>query len=559
MKLLFVLNYAIALMVGGFLTGCRTPTAPSSTSNTPGSEAVDIEVRAKAYAHYSAGIVQELNGDAAAAATEFYLAAKADSSDPELLNDVASRLIEGRQYEKALDVLRWATKSPTASGAVFMRLGFVYAQLGRPEKALEANQLAVQRLPNFLPAWHNLYLSYVQTQQPEQALAILDQAAKQSGGDAEYRLNLAELYTNCGQKFPTLQPLAKAKALGLLDQLLAEDSVRGMARLKLADGFYLLNENDKAARLYLDFLTHGEPPSPLREILRAKLTKIYLRGKDHARAKEQLQAIIRAAPANAGARYFLGAIAMANRQWDEALENFRQALAINPDFEAAQLDLVAALLATGKTDEALQALHDWRNRKPASFAVEYLMGLALHGQEKYAEALTHLTAAEVLARAGETNRLDTGFYFQLGVAHERLGKREAAAQYFEKSIALAPDNADALNYLGYMWAERGENLPRAKQLIERALKLEPDNDAFLDSMGWVLFKLGDARAALPYLEQSAAKLKEPDATVYDHLGDVYAALKQMDQAREAWAKSLAVEASDAVRQKLEAPRTITPK
>lgn len=559
MKLLFVLNYAIALMVGGFLTGCRTSTAHTSVPTNSGSESVDIEVRAKAFAHYSAGIVQELNGNAAAAAEEFLRAAKTDGSDVELLNDVANRLIEGRQYEKALEVLQRAAKAPAVSGAVFMRLGFVYTQLGRPEKALEANQLAVQRLPNFFPAWHNLYLSHVQAQQPEQALATLDQAAKHAGGEVEYRLSLAELYANCAQKFPTLRPLAKAKAIVLLDQLLAEDSVRGMARLKLADGFYLFNENDKAARLYLDFLTHGEPPSPLREILRAKLTEIYLRSKDHARAKEQLQAIIRDVPANAGARYFLGAIAMDNRQWDEALENFRQALAINPDFEAAQLDLAAALLATGKTDEALQTLRAWRNRKPASFAVEYLLGLALHGQEKYAEALTHLTAAEALARAGETNRLDTGFYFQLGVAHERLGKREIAAQHFEKSIALDPDNADALNYLGYMWAEQGENLPRARQLIERALKLEPDNDAFLDSMGWVLFKLGDARAALPYLEQSAAKLKAPDAIVYDHLGDVYAALNQMDKAREAWAKSLAVEASDVVRQKLETPRSLAPK
>jgi Flp pilus assembly protein TadD len=98
----------------------------------------------------------------------------------------------------------------------------------------------------------------------------------------------------------------------------------------------------------------------------------------------------------------------------------------------------------------LLALKDWRNRKSASFALEYLMGLALHSQEKYADALTHFSAAELLARTGETNRLDSGFYFQVGVANERLGKRAQAVQNFEKSIALAPDNADALNYLGYM-------------------------------------------------------------------------------------------------------------
>jgi predicted Zn-dependent protease len=95
-------------------------------------------------------------------------------------------------------------------------------------------------------------------------------------------------------------------------------------------------------------------------------------------------------------------------------------------------------------------------------------------------------------------------------------------------------------------------------VISRALELEPENDAFLDSMGWVLFKSGDAQAALPYLEKSIAKLQQPDATVYDHLGDVFAALNQMDKAREAWAKSLAAEPNDAIRQKLKAAEKPSP-
>lgn len=557
MKITLLLFCATLSLTGGLLTGCRTTPRPAAPADAV-STAVDISRRARAYAHYSAGIVQELNNNAPAAWEEFYLAAKTDHSDLELLTDVSNRLIEGRQFEKALDVLRWATRLPDASGAVFMRLGFVYGQLGRTEKAIAANQLAVQRLPTFLPAWHNLYLSHVQARQPEQALAVLDQARQQPGIDADYRLNLAELYANCGQQFPTLRPLTKTKAVALLDQLATEDSLRGLARLKLADGFYLFGETEKAARLYLDFLTHGEPPSPLREILRAKLTEIYLRGKDRVRATEQLRAITREDPANAGARYFLGALAMEDRRWDEAIESFRQALAINPDFEAAQLDLAAAQIATGKAADALPTLKEWRNRKSASFALEYLLALALHSQEQYADALTHYSAAELLARNGETNRLDAGFFFQIGVAHERVGKREPAAQYFEKSIALDPNNADALNYLGYMWAEQGANLPRAKELIQRALKLEPENEAILDSMGWVLFKQGDAQAALPYLEKSAARLKEPDATVYDHLGDVFAALNQLDKAREAWAKSLAAEPNDVVRQKLNAAANPTP-
>jgi tetratricopeptide (TPR) repeat protein len=549
MKFFTICIGVTGLVLAGLLAGCRTtsPRVVEQNEADPG-----LSQRAAAYAHYAAGIVQEVNGNAPAAWEEFYQAARADRHDAELLADVAKRLIEGRQYEQALEVLLWASRLPEGDGMVYLRLGFVYSQLGQRQKAIESNRQAVRRLPGFLPAWHNFYLSYAQARQGEPALAVLDEAARQKGIDAVFRVNLAELYAACGQQFPTLRERARLQAMALLDQVLAEDSLRGMNRLKLADGFYLLGAGEKAAKLYLEFLAHGEPAAPLRDMLRAKLTEIYLRDQDRARALEQLTAITRENPANAGAHYFLGALALEDKHWNEAQEHFQHALEINPDFEAARLDLVAAQIGDGKTEAALAELQEYGRRRLASFPSEYLAGLAYYLKENYTNALPHFLKAESLARIGETNRLDTGFYFQLGAVNERLGNHTEAAKYFEKSIALAPDNAEALNYLGYMWAERGENLARAKELIERALKLEPDNEAFLDSMGWVLFKLGDTTEAVVYLEQAVAKLKEPDATIFDHLGDVLAARNEMDKAREAWAKSLAIEANDRIRQKLKA-------
>src|SRR3989449_7465043 len=102
-----------------------------------------------------------------------------------------------------------------------------------------------------------------------------------------------------------------------------------------------------------------------------------------------------------------------------------------------------------------------------------------------------------------------------------------------------------------MWAEHGIHLDKARELIERALKAEPKNAAYLDSLGWVLFKLNQPKEALGHLLKAIELSKEPDATVFDHLGDVYAALKEPDKAREAWRKSLDLEASDQVKKKLQ--------
>ena len=144
------------------------------------------------------------------------------------------------------------------------------------------------------------------------------------------------------------------------------------------------------------------------------------------------------------------------------------------------------------------------------------------------------------------------FYFQYGAACERAGDPAAAVKQFEKCLGLDPDFPEALNYLGYLWADRGENLERARDLIERALKVQPDNAAYLDSMGWVLYRLKRHPEALEYMLRAVKAESPADQTVLDHLGDVYAALNQFAEARAAWTKSLALKPDEAVKKKLEA-------
>jgi tetratricopeptide (TPR) repeat protein len=154
--------------------------------------------------------------------------------------------------------------------------------------------------------------------------------------------------------------------------------------------------------------------------------------------------------------------------------------------------------------------------------------------------------------ATHPSQLDQRFYFQFGAACERDHSYKQAEEYLQKCIVLAPDFAEALNYLGYMLADRGEQLPRARGLIEKAVSLEPRNGAYLDSLGWVLFKLNQPHQALPQTAQGRSNIHpEPDATVLDHLGEVYLALHQIDKAVEAWKKSFAIDANEDVKHKLE--------
>src|SRR5258708_36717235 len=107
----------------------------------------------------------------------------------------------------------------------------------------------------------------------------------------------------------------------------------------------------------------------------------------------------------------------------------------------------------------------------------------------YSKRTRLFTAADVVPKPPEPARLNHLFYFQLGAACERNGDYDQAEKNFLKSLEVSPDFAEALNYLGYMWAEHGQHLERAKDLIEKALNNEPKNAAHLDSLGWGHFKL----------------------------------------------------------------------
>jgi tetratricopeptide (TPR) repeat protein len=244
-------------------------------------------------------------------------------------------------------------------------------------------------------------------------------------------------------------------------------------------------------------------------------------------------------------------LALDDNKAAEAAENFSKTVLLSPDFESGYYFLAMAQLDLKQNSEALATLDKARKRFQQSFALEFYTALAYSRQKAYAEALRHFTTAEIIAKATEPKQLDERFYFQVGATCERKGDYDEAEKYFRKCLQLAPNFAEAQNYLGYMWAEHGWKLQEARDLIEKAVKTEPKNAAYLDSMAWVLFKLKQPQEALPYALKAVEFSEEPDATVYDHLGDIYDALKQTGKAREAWRKSLSLESSPLVRKKLE--------
>ena len=124
------------------------------------------------------------------------------------------------------------------------------------------------------------------------------------------------------------------------------------------------------------------------------------------------------------------------------------------------------------------------------------------------------------------------FYYR-GVSFQQSGRWPAAEADLKRALSLNPEQPSVLNYLGYSWVDRGDNLDLALKLIQKAVRLKPTDGYIVDSLGWAYFKLGRYQDAVETME-AAVQLSGGDATINDHLGDVYWTVGRKREALFQW-------------------------
>src|SRR5512140_1912182 len=172
-----------------------------------------------------------MNDEADAALEEYYLAAVNDPGNEQLILQVTRRFLQKRQPQKALELLARAAEVPTASGAIYARLGLVYGQLGKSEAALEANRIAIKRSPKELAGYQNLFVTLLQGKKSDDALKVLDDAARQTNVGPDFLAGLGELYSNYILQLPTQKAKVLPRVMALLDRAAAMKTQDAMVRL----------------------------------------------------------------------------------------------------------------------------------------------------------------------------------------------------------------------------------------------------------------------------------------------------------------------------------------
>lgn len=571
----------VAMMVGGaILCGCGTPVKhPSRAANSPTTKPaaaadpdnadavatqdlwpndfVDEEPHPpargnpEALAHFAAGISYEWNDQDSKAVEQFYESALEDPTDEHLAIKVAERYLKTKEAGKAVKVLANCARRPDASGLLYSWLARACAAEGKTNQALAASRVAISRAPAELDCYESEIEIYLNSHDPARAVRVMDRAAKAISPEVDSLLDLAGYYITY-LKTHDKDTLTKAHAIGLLDRISLINFASPRLWQSLADDYTALDRPKKAAAIYNQLIADTPEHSPARTAFHEKLAGIYFQAEDRTNAMKQLQAIVRDNPTRyPRAWFFLGELAYEDNRLDDALDDYQNALHWDPSYDETYYKLALTLIGLHRDDEAFKILDDARLRFAKTFKCEFYTGVAYLQVKDFKQAIRHFDTAEVIGLATTPSVADYWFYFQFGEACERDQDYKRAAENLQKCIDLNPNFGEGLNYLGYMLADRGEQLPRAKSLIEKAVRLEPGNGAYVDSLGWVLFKQKQPQQALPYLLKAVALSPEPDATILDHLGEVYMALHQSAKAIEAWKKSLSIESSPEVKKKLD--------
>jgi tetratricopeptide (TPR) repeat protein len=225
-------------------------------------------------------------------------------------------------------------------------------------------------------------------------------------------------------------------------------------------------------------------------------------------------------------RTYLKDLPGALREADAALKKF-------PDEYMVVREHADVLSDMGKSDDAVKELRGLLNGPRDRDTLIDLAEVYQKGK-RFDEAGKAVDDAEKLSTTDEEK---VEVFFMRGALMERQKKYDASEEAFRKALALDPDHAGTLNYLGYMLADRNVRLDEAYKMIQKAVDLAPESGAYLDSLGWVYFRQGKLTEAERILVK-AVDLTGQDPTVRDHLGDVYMKLGKIQDAINQWNASM---------------------
>ena len=490
--------------------------------------------------HLLLGQLYGLNHDTAKAEAEFKIAQSLDVNSEDAVLNMARLYSEQGEPQRAVDALSAIPESDRSARVAFA-LGTSYDQLKKPRQAIAAYKAALEEEPENPDTTRALATALLADNQLAAALPLYQKIVAADPADVESQIKVSEVQRRQGHYSDALVTLQKARTLNGG----ADNPELSFNEAVLYDS---LGKYDQAEQSLLSVLAankhsngiYSEPEKSNRAIFLDRLAVIYREENKTPEAIDAYKQMI-----DLGGEYtlrgFQGEVDSYRdgHQWKEAVAVASDAAKVLPRDRSVQLMYAFQLADTGQPEQGLTLARAQLKGTPEAPTAEdrdTLIALAnidlrLH---RSGEAQTYLDQAQKVSTKPEE-----GMYVSLLRAtildHDK--QYDAAEVQYRKALTVDPNNATVLNDLGYMLADRGVRLPEALTMIQKAVELDPQNGAYLDSLGWVYFKMGQYTQAEESLHK-AIERTSADASIHDHLAEVYEKTNRLKLAVAQWERSM---------------------
>ncbi|HUK36756.1 MAG TPA: tetratricopeptide repeat protein [Vicinamibacterales bacterium] len=482
-------------------------------------------------------------------------------SDPNVRATLARLYLAAGSNDKAIPLLtELVSQEPGWSDGPSL-LAQAYAAAGRDTEAITWLERAAKEDPDL---YVTLASFYERARKWNEAAAAYAKALESSPRNTDLKVQYAISLVNVGSK----ESLTKARDLlgevtaarpndgrslyqlsqvqrRLGDLAAAEATARKLIALngRSPRGFYalaLVLEEQRQYQAVIDALlpavadfrsNSGNDSSADLGLLLPHLGFAYQELGDYEKAVSTFDEAHTLVPTDPTITAYLVQADLSAKKYAAAIEVARKGRADNADdLRLVRLE-AQALRQSGKPDEAVGVLQDFLKKQNNP---ETYVALA----QMFSDTKRSGDAVKLLQEARAKFPDNTIIGFELGAVFDKQKKFADAEAAFRQVLVKEPDNAPALNYIGYMLAERGERLNESVDLLKKALQLEPDNGSYLDSLGWAYYKADNLPQALDNLQRAADQLKS-NSVIQDHYGDVLFKLARYDEAIAAWQRALA--------------------
>ena len=533
------------------------PLAVVSCAAVPESDAVTQSesgsLPAPAYYHFLQGYLAELANDVPKAVFEYRAALQFDPESVFLRVRLAALQFLSGNMQGAVAALDQIQPAQVRAAAVLVEMAKIYAGGGQFDRALGLYDEAIRMNPERGETYFDKGVLLLNLKRPLQAEAVFVQGIAHApeshfgyfyhgkvlevqGKGSEAKEAYRQAIKRAERFEPAYQALLKLyesdgnlqEAMQLYQQFVSSVTPRDNMFRKDFVRFLVKQKDYERALDILDQMIVDDPLDVKVQIQRAL---VYVEMEDPRRAITDLKRIVQAHPSELRVRDYLGWLYEQIDDVDGAIDAYRINIDRDATFYDSRLHLGILLYRLTRYDEAALHLARAAGLEPANPEPHLLLGLSYVQAEKFEQATT------AFEKGLEYNPNDENLRFNLGAVYDKLDRFSDVVREMEAVLALNPDHADALNYLGYSYADRGINGEEAVELTRRAVALKPDNGAYVDSLGWALFKVGRVTEALREIQRAADLIKD-DPVIFEHLGEIYLTQEHQEAAREAWVRAL---------------------